>query len=78
MYAINKQNGYIIGVVVGVDPCNSNATEAEYLAVKSMLLNQPKAPDGFYYRLTESFEWELCEMPTIEEEATEEDMVITS
>lgn len=73
MYAINKEGGYIVSVVAGVSAANSNATEEEYLAVKSLLTNAPPAPDGFYYRLTESLEWELCLLPTIEEEASEAD-----
>lgn len=73
MYLINKENGYISSVVSGVDAAISNTTEAEYRAIKSMLEHAPDAPDGFYYRLTESLEWELCEMEAIEETATEED-----
>lgn len=72
-YAINSDGDHIIGVVAGVSAKNSNATADEYFAVKSMLLNPPDAPDGFYYRLTESLEWVLCELPTIEAEATETD-----
>ena len=74
MYAINKTDGYIVGVVAGVSTANSNATEAEYRTVKAMLLNPPPAPDGYYYRLREDLEWELFqlpEMPEIPEEATE-------
>ncbi len=75
MYAINKEGGYIIGVVAGVSAANGNATEEEYLAVKALLENVPTAPDGYYYRLREDLEWELCAEPApeIPEEATEAD-----
>lgn len=72
-YQINKENGYIHSIVKGVIAENANCTEAEYFAVKETLDNVPTAPEGFYYRLTENLEWELCEMPTIEETATETD-----
>lgn len=73
MYLINQENGYISGVVSGVDAAISNTTEEEYRTIKSMLEHAPDAPEGYYYRLRESLEWELCEIPVIEEEATEED-----
>lgn len=75
MYAINKEGGYIVGVVAGVSAANSNATEEEYLAVKALLTNVPPAPDGFYYRLTESLEWEICELPTIEGEISDSEAI---
>ena len=78
MYAINIQDGYIASVVAGVSAKNSNATEAEYLAVKSLLQNAPTVPDGFGYRLREDLEWELYELPEmtdIPEEATEGDYI---
>lgn len=78
MYAINKMDGYIVGVVAGVSVANSNATEEQYRAVKAMLLNPPSAPDGYCYRLREDLEWELCEMPPapeIPEDAGEGDYI---
>ena len=60
-YRINKEDGYIHGVVAGVNPENANCTEAEYLEIKAILENAPTAPEGFYYRLKENLEWELCE-----------------
>lgn len=72
-YRVNKEDGYIHGVVKGVSEANSNCTEEEYNKIKAILENAPSAPDGFYYRLKENLEWELCEMPTVEEEATEVD-----
>ena len=38
-------------------------TESEYSEILSMLRNRPTAPDGYGYRLTESLEWELYELP---------------
>ena len=74
-YAINKVGGYIAGAVAGVSAKNSNCTEAEYLAVRQMLMHPPDAPDGYYYRLREDLSWELCAMPEITEEATEGDYI---
>ena len=62
-YRINKENGYIHGVVKGVNAENSNISESEYNEIKAIIENAPTAPDGFYYRLKENLEWELCEMP---------------
>ena len=70
-YRINKEDGYIHGVVEGVNAENANCTEAEYNRIKDIIKNAPTAPDGFYYRLKENLEWELCGMPTIEEEDAE-------
>lgn len=64
-YRINKEDGYIHGVVVGVNPNNANCTEAEYKSIKTILENAPVAPNGFYYRLKDNLEWELCEMPEL-------------
>ena len=72
-YRVNKEDGYIHGVVQGVNPNNSNITEEEYNHIKDTIKNVPDAPEGYYYRLKENCEWELCEMPQIEETATETD-----
>lgn len=72
-FRVNKENGYIHGVVKGVNLDNSNITEEEYNQTKTIIENAPIAPNGFYYRLRDTLEWELCEMPNIEETATETD-----
>ena len=72
-YRINKENGYIHGVVKGVSESNSNCTVEEYRKVKAILEKAPVAPEGFYYCLKENLEWDLCEMPQIEATATEAD-----
>lgn len=72
-YRKNVEDGYIHSVTAGVSKENSNISETEYNQIKTIIENQPDAPDGFYYHLTELLEWELCEMEAIEEVATEED-----
>ena len=49
--------------------------ESEYNEILAMLRNIPTAPDGFAYCLTAELEWELYELPTVEEseEATADD-----
>ena len=71
-YRINKEDGYIHGVVAGVNPENSNCTESEYTDIKAILENAPDAPDGAYYRLKEDLEWELCELKI---ESNEESLI---
>ena len=73
-YRINKEDGYIHGVVAGVSVENANCTETEYAEVKAMIENTPTAPDGFYYRLKENFEWELWEFE-IEPEVVGESLI---
>lgn len=75
MYLVNKQDGYICGVVAGVGAEISNITEAEYREIKAVLESAPTAPDGFCYRLKEDLEWELYELPEIAIEATEQDYI---
>ena len=66
-YRKNIEDGYIHGVAVGVDAENANCTEEEYLQIKQIIENTPTSPDGFYYRLKENLEWELCEILIIED-----------
>ncbi len=61
-YRVNIEDGYIHGVVEGVNPENSNITEEEYNHIKGIIENAPNAPDGFYYRLKDNLEWELLEL----------------
>ena len=46
-------------------------TAEKYNEIMAMLRNRPTAPEGYGYRLTESLEWELYELPA-EEETDEE------
>ena len=43
----------------------------EYAEIMNRLKNPPDAPDGYYYTLNEELEWELHEVPVVEEELTE-------
>lgn len=61
-HRINIEDGYIHGVVEGVNAENSNCTEAEYLEIKAILENAPTATEGYVYKLTEGLEWELFEV----------------
>lgn len=54
---------------------NEEITELEYNNILELIKSKPIAPQGFEYRLTDSLEWELYELP-IEEtdgQATEQD-----
>ena len=42
-------------------------TETQYNEILFMLRNAPVAPNGFAYRLTKELEWELYELPPVEE-----------
>lgn len=56
--------------------CGKKITEAEYNRILGIIRNKPTAPDGYDYRLTEALEWELYELPVVEEvdeDATAED-----
>ena len=72
-YIKHIEDGYIISVQTNAPAGTGNCTEEEYQAILETIKNVPKPPDGYEYKLTEGLEWELCELPKIEEEATEED-----
>ena len=42
-------------------------TAEEYAEILAMLRNPPAALEGWAYRLTEGLQWELYELPTVEE-----------
>lgn len=48
-------------------------TAEEYEEIMEMLKNPPEAPEGYEYTLNENLEWELYELPVIDEEPTAED-----
>ncbi len=58
----NKSGFYRDGVKI---------TESEYNRIKAIIDNRPTAHEGYGYRLTESLEWELYELPPAEESAEE-------
>ena len=43
-------------------------TSEKYNEILTLFRNCPIAPDGYGYRLTESLEWELYELPPVEVE----------
>ena len=43
-------------------------TAEEYTNILSMLRNPPAAPEGWAYRLTVALEWELEELPPVDED----------
>lgn len=47
---------------------NVEITAAKYNEIMGLLRNRPTVPDGYGYRLTESLEWELYELPPVEVE----------
>jgi hypothetical protein len=48
-------------------------TADRYNEILTILRNRPAAPDGYGYRLTESLDWELYELPPVEGEEAEGD-----
>ena len=59
--------GFISGVGIASN-VGEEITETEYNEILSMLRNIPTAEEGFVYRLTVDLQWELYEVPIIEEE----------
>ena len=46
-------------------------TESEYNNILAIIRSKPTAPEGYDYCLSDSLEWELYELPVVEE-STEE------
>jgi hypothetical protein len=67
------ENGYI--VLIGTNCGGTEITKHEYDEIMEVIRNKPAVAEGFDYKLTENLEWELFEVPVIEEEesATETD-----
>lgn len=64
-YGKYVKDGYIHGVSIGG---GTECTEEEYFRILDIINNAPAAPDGFAYYLTKELEWELQELPPVEEE----------
>ena len=47
-------------------------TYSKYVEILEMLRNRPSVPVGFSYRLTAELEWELFELPIVEDEEISE------
>lgn len=61
MYKKYEQDGYILCLGVGEE-----ITEDEYNKILDKINKRPTAPEGFTYRLTTALDWELCELPPID------------
>ena len=66
-------DGYIIGVGSGAG-AGEPITEDEYNEILNKINNRPSAPEGFTYRLTTALEWELAELPPIENNEDSEEV----
>ena len=66
-------DGYIIGVGSGAG-AGEPITEDEYNEILNKINNRPSAPEGFTYRLTTALEWELAELPPIENNENSEEV----
>lgn len=72
----NIEDGYIWGICPTVG--DIKITESEYNTILSIIHNRPTPSIGFDYKLkADTLEWELVELPPIEEdeEATESDYI---
>lgn len=62
-------NGYICAIERRESYATSEEiTETEYNKILGIIRNRPTAPEGYGYRLTESIEWEMYELPPVEVE----------
>lgn len=59
-----ESGGYI--TAIGTGPGGVEITEAEYNQILETIRNKPTAETGYDYRLTESLEWELVEVPVVD------------
>lgn len=73
MYGKYINDSYIVGVGTGAG-AGDEITEDEYNTILDKINNRPTAPDGFTYRLTTALEWELCELPPIENNEDSEEV----
>ena len=63
------QDGYIRAIGQGAG--GEELTEAEYSTFLENIHNKPAAPDGYGYRFTDANEWELYELPIVEDDDPE-------
>lgn len=73
MYGKYINDNYIVGVGTGAGT-GSEITEDEYNEILDKINNRPTAPEGFTYRLTTALEWELVELPAIENNEDSEEV----
>ena len=69
MFYKNISDGYITQVGTGIG--DVEITEEEYCEIMGTFKQRPIPPSGFDYRLTIDYEWELYELPIIEEVVVE-------
>lgn len=73
MYGKYINDNYIVGVGTGAGT-GSEITEDEYNEILDNINNRPTAPEGFTYRLTTALQWELVELPPIENNEDSEEV----
>lgn len=59
-------NGYILGVAQATS--GGNISKEEFDEITAIIHDMPTTPDGYYYRLKDNLEWELCELKIAERE----------
>ena len=67
MYKKYVSNGYVIGLGAGEE-----ISREEYDRILAAINSRPAAPDGCYYALKENLEWQLTELPEIQNTDEEE------
>ena len=67
MYKKYVSNGYVIGLGAGEE-----ISREEYGRILAAINSRPAAPDGCYYALKENLEWQLTELPEIQNTDEEE------
>lgn len=65
------ENGYFLGV--GIGNIGTEITKEEHDQLLEVIKNHPTGEANCGYSLREDLTWEKCEMPHVEEEATETD-----
>lgn len=65
-YYKRTESGYI--VLIGIGCGGEEITEQEYTEIMQAVRNKPKPTEGYDYKLREDLEWELCELPIVEDE----------
>ena len=60
------ESGYIF--LIGTNCGGNEITEQEYNTIMQVINAKPTAPKGYDYKLTEGLEWELFELPPIEDD----------
>lgn len=63
MYYKTTEDGFIVGVGVGVGASGEIIEHSEYLAILNAIRNRQNDPEGYRYRLTADLTWELHREP---------------